>query len=119
MQTATNGQAVDAYAEEVYHETLGCVAAIRALAVVDTELVEELLRHCEKHVFRVPSMIQGYEIPLLDRYEKCGPQMVSNIVSLGAYNPVEHHRFPNKPVQRLLAEEDPVVWLGMRDVICL
>ena len=119
MQTATNGHAEDAYAEEGYHETLGCAAAMRALEVVDTEPVEELRLHCEKQVFRVTSMNQGFEIPLLDRYLKCVSQMVSNIVSLGAYNPVEHHRFPSNPVKRLVAEEDQVVWLGMRDVICL
>ena len=127
MQTATNGHAEDAYAEEGYHETLGCAAAMRALEVVDTEPVEELRLHCEKQVFRVTSMNQGFEIPLLDRYLKCVSQMVSNIVSLGAYNPVEHHRCPRcsffrkrgNLVKRLVAEEDPVVWVGDWVAICL
>ena len=98
MQTATNGQAEDAYAEEEYHETLGCAAAIRALEVVDTELVEELPLHCV-HFVRWPDFehqfdecslasneqhprgflqehFQGFDVAVNPSTENVGPQFL-------------------------------------------
>ena len=104
--------------QEGHHDSFG-FAVRRAMEAVDTELVEELVLRSEKQVFLVTCMIQGFEVTLLDRYLNLVLLMVNSIVTVGAYKLVEHHRFPSNLVKRLVAEEDPVVRLGVWVAICL